>query len=174
MPSHLSCRCAQHYFPWPVQFQFLERDSPDLICFHMHFLLSSCTAALAVIRWLSWLWHSCLHLCPSLSAPLEYTSWSSTCKPPSFIPHLSDYMSALAQHQHFLYPGTAGNIFLWFSSLFPPDLLMATTAMINLIFAFSGHSSSSSSAQRRPLPHSGSPYPSSLWLSTTGRRITWS
>lgn len=86
MPSHLSCRCAQHYFPWPVQFQFLERDSPDLICFHMHFLLSSCTAALAVIRWLSWLWHSCLHLCPSLSAPLEYTSWSSTCKPPSFIP----------------------------------------------------------------------------------------
>lgn len=44
-PSHLQRRCDQHQFPCPFCFHTLKCDSPDLSCFHTHFLLSSCTAA---------------------------------------------------------------------------------------------------------------------------------
>lgn len=73
MPFHLQGRCVQHQLPWPFYFQSHQSDSPDLTCFHKHFLLSSCTAAFGCHKVIHCqLCHSCLHLCPSLPAPLDH------------------------------------------------------------------------------------------------------
>lgn len=66
-------RVDVHQLPWTFYFQSLKSDSPDLPCFHMHSLLSSCTAAFGCHKvTLCQLCHSCLHPCPSLPAPLEH------------------------------------------------------------------------------------------------------
>lgn len=115
MPSHVQWRCAQHQFPWPFYFQSLKSDSPDLTC------ISFCLLAqllLAVIRWLfvNSVTLACTFV-PVCQLPWNTTSWSSSCKPPSFIPLRSSLCACPSPAQilpHILYPGTAGNTFLWF------------------------------------------------------------
>lgn len=124
----------------------------------MHFLLSSCTAAFGCHKvTLCQLCHSCLHFCPSLPAPLEHhflksllqatflhpTTFLTMCLPQ---PSTNTSTFTLPRHSWKYIP----LIFL----VCPPGLFMATTVTTSPIFLFSGHPSSSSAAQRRPLPHS--------------------
>lgn len=46
MQSHLQCGCPQHLLLQSFWFQSPECDSLNPTCFHMHFLLSSCTSCL--------------------------------------------------------------------------------------------------------------------------------
>lgn len=154
MPSHLQCGCAQQQFHWPFSSSLLSvtvQTSPAFTGISVSLLAQ---LLLALIRGL--LLSSVTLVCSFVlvcQLPLNIIFWSSSCKPPSPSHYLSDCPSPAPICPHFLYPTTGGNIFLWFFYSMPTLSPHGHHCNCKPYFGVLWPCCSSSSAQRRPLPH---------------------